>query len=128
MKTKILILILTISNIVGVVSQESTLELTFTAKYSGLYVSLDSILIENLTQGGDTTLFSPDTILVLEYITSIGDSKANESNSISVSQNHPNPFSGQTTINIGVTKKETIDISIHDLLGRELLHYSNSLN
>ncbi len=52
------------------------MELIFTAENNGLYVPLDSIFIENLTQGGDTTLYAPDTVLMLDYITSIENNKA----------------------------------------------------
>ena len=72
------------------------MELTFTAENNGQYVPLDSIFIENLTQGGDTTLYAPDTVLVLDYITSIGDNEAIGENTFSVSQNYPNPFKGKT--------------------------------
>ena len=46
---------------------QNTIELTFTAENNGQHVPLDSIFIENLTQGGDTTLYAPDTVLVLDY-------------------------------------------------------------
>ena len=71
---------------------QSTIELTFTAENNGQYVPLDSILIENLTQGGDTTLYAPDTVLVLDYVTSIGNNETIGENTIYVSQNYPNPF------------------------------------
>ena len=127
MKTKILILTLALGYVFVAFSQKATLELTFTAKYNGQYVPLDSILIENLTQGGDTILYAPDTVLVLEYITSIGDHAVIGQNSISFSQNYPNPFTGQTTIHINVPEKENVDIMISDLSGREVVHYCNTL-
>ena len=75
MKTKILLAIVTIGFILSSFSQKATIELTFTAENNGQYVPLDSIFIENLTQGGDTTLYAPDTVLVLDYITSIGNNE-----------------------------------------------------
>lgn len=59
MKSKTLLLILALGFIISVFSQKPSLELTFTAVDNGQYVALDSVLIENLTQGGDTfTLFT----------------------------------------------------------------------
>ena len=44
-------------------AQKPTMTLTFTADNNGQHVPLNSILIENLTQGGDTTLYAPDTVV-----------------------------------------------------------------
>jgi hypothetical protein len=46
---------------------QNTITLTFTAEVNGNHQPLDSILIQNLTQGGDTTLYPPDTLLVLDH-------------------------------------------------------------
>ena len=73
MKTKTILSILTLAIAISAFSQKATLELTFTAEDNGQYVSLDSILIENLTQGGDTALYAPDTVLLIDYVTGIGD-------------------------------------------------------
>ncbi|MCD4665450.1 MAG: hypothetical protein K8R68_09265, partial [Bacteroidales bacterium] len=62
MKTKTLLSVLTNGLILSSYNQKPTLELTFTAENNGQYVPLDSILIENLDQGGDTTLYAPDTV------------------------------------------------------------------
>ncbi|MBK6894023.1 MAG: hypothetical protein IPH00_13060 [Flavobacteriales bacterium] len=45
--------------------QAQVITLTFTGQYQGDPVSLDSMLVLNLTQGGDVTLYYPDTVLVL---------------------------------------------------------------
>lgn len=127
MKTKIFLLSLALGHIFVVFSQKATLELTYTATDNGQYIPLDSVFIENLTQGGDTILYAPDTILVLDYITGIGDNSTVGQQGISVSQNYPNPFSGQTTIYINVPEKEKIEISICDILGREVANYKNVL-
>jgi uncharacterized protein (TIGR02145 family) len=128
MKTKIFLSILALGLFVSAFSQKPTMELTFTAEYNGQYVPLDSIFIENLTQGGDTTLYAPDTILVFDYNTSIGDNEAIGENSFSVSQNYPNPFKGKTTVNLYLKEKEHIKITILDIIGRQVAHYDNTLN
>ncbi len=114
-------------------AQRPTMELTFTAGNDGQYVPLDSILIENITQGGETTLYAPDTVLVLDYVTSIGDNGAIHTdklgeNSFSVSQNYPNPFKGKTTVNLYLPEKDDVKITVRDILGRGLTHYENTLN
>ena len=128
MKTKIFLSILALGLIVSAFGQKPTIELTFTAENNGQYVPLDSILIENLTLGGDTTLYAPDTVLVLDYVASIGDTEAIGKNSFSVSQNYPNPFKGKTEVNLYLPEKEHIKITVRDILGRELAQYENTLN
>lgn len=128
MKTRGLILVLALGLIVSAFSQKPTMELTFTAEFNEQHVPLDSILIENLTQGGDTMLYAPDTVLVLDYVTNIGDSKALGENTFSVSQNYPNPFKGETKVNLYLPEKEYIRITVRDIVGRELALYENTLN
>jgi hypothetical protein len=55
-------------NSLGLFSQRSNMELTFTADSSAAYIQLDSIKIMNRTQGGDTVLYWPDTVLSIYYI------------------------------------------------------------
>ncbi|MCD4732185.1 MAG: T9SS type A sorting domain-containing protein, partial [Bacteroidales bacterium] len=126
MKTKISLSILALLFIFSAFSQKPTIELTFTATYDGQYVPLESILIENLTQGGDITLTYPDT--VLSIITNIQDNGSSTENGLYVFQNYPNPFKQQTSIDLFLPEKEGINISVLDILGRELTHYKNTLN
>ena len=128
MKTKIFLLFLALGLIVSAFSQKPTIELTFTAENNGQYVPLDSILIENLTQGGDTIIYPPDTVLVLDYVTGTENKFINSENTFSVSHNYPNPFSGKTRININMPQKKSITITIRDMVGRELVRWQKSLN
>jgi len=107
---------------------QQTMELTFTAQYNGQSVALDSIYIENLTQGGDTTLYAPDTLLVLDYVTSIDDRETTEKNTFSVSQNYPNPFKEKTEVILFLPEKDDITITIRDVMGREIANYAGTLN
>ena len=127
MKTKIFLSVLALGLIVSAFSQKPTMELTFTAENNGQYVPLDSILIENLTQGGDTILYAPDTVLMLYYV-SIGDNEAIGKNTFFVSQNYPNPFTDHTIINIYLPDKEHIEITIRGVLGGEVAFYETTLN
>ena len=133
MKIKILLSILAFGLILNAFSQKPTMEFTFTAENNGQYVPMDSLIIENLTQGGDTTFYAPDTVFVLDYVTSIGNNETIHTdkfgkNTISVSQNYPNPFKGKTKINLYLPEKDNIEITVRDILGRELAHYKNTLN
>ena len=129
MKSKILLSVLVFGLIVSSFAQHVIISLTFEALHNEQDVTLDRIFIENLTQGGDTTLYAPDNILVLDnYILSIDDYESIGGNAISVSQNYPNPFKEETAINLYVPEDEYIKIDIRDILGRKLAHYENTLN
>ncbi len=113
---------------VSAFAQRPVLDLSFSASYYDQPVPLDSIFIENLTQGGDTSLYAPDTVLVLEYITGIGDHEVIDGNIFSVSQNYPNPFREKTTVELFLPEKKKIKITIRDILGRELMQSEKTLN
>jgi len=128
MKTKICISILTVGLYINAFGQKPTMELTFTAENNGQCIPVDSILIENLTQNVDTTLYAPDTILVIDDVTGIGENRASDENTLSVSQNYPNPFKVKTEFNLYLPEKENIKITGRDIIGRELVHYEDILN
>ena len=97
--------------------QNPYLELTYTAVDNATNVQLDSIKIMNRTQGCDTVLYSPDTLLLLgsdfgtnEYIES--------ENVLQVFQNYPNPVIDQTTVSIYVPDRNEVRIIITDAIGR----------
>jgi uncharacterized protein (TIGR02145 family) len=122
MKTRILLTILMIAMIMGVMAQKPTMTLTFTADNNGQHVPLNSILIENLTQGGDTTLYAPDTVLVLDYVTGMEENSGLSGNSFSLSQNYPNPMEGKTTVSLWLPERNDILITISDVVGREVVN------
>ncbi len=105
----------------SVMGQKSTITLTFTSAYcQGTYVPLDSIRISNNTQGVDTALFYPDTVLVL--VTNVGIPGYKMSgDGFRVIQNCPNPSTGQTKISIFVPEKDKVVISLTDVRGNSLL-------
>jgi uncharacterized protein (TIGR02145 family) len=107
-------------------SQRSTMELTFTAVDSTTYVQLDSIRIMNRTQGGDTVLYWPDTVLSFNYV---GLPETTDKNTaFQVFQNYPNPVVDQTTISIHVPEKDEVSIIITDILGRVIVESEWVLN
>jgi uncharacterized protein (TIGR02145 family) len=126
-KIETLTLIFVIAISISTFSQKPTMELTFTAENSGQHIPLDSVFIKNITQGGDTTLYAPDTVLILDYVASIEEKEAIGENTFSVSQNYPNPFKGKTEFKLYLSEKEHINITVRDIAGRELEHYEKTL-
>ncbi len=109
-------------------SQKSLIELVFTAIYNNQSLTLDSIYIENLTQGGDTILYGQDTTLELNYL-GFDYLEGIEESKFKISQNYPNPLiNGESIINLSMPNREHVKIIVFDLLGRELLHYNNTLD
>ena len=49
-------------------TKSQTIDLTFTAIENTEWIQLDSIIVMNQTLGGDTTLFWPDTVLIMDYL------------------------------------------------------------
>jgi hypothetical protein len=50
----------------GCTLRAQVITITFEAMLNGAPIPLDSILAMNLTQGGDTTIYLPDNVLVLD--------------------------------------------------------------
>ncbi len=84
----------------------------------------DSIVIENVSQGGKTTLYAPDTLLQLDYLTSIGIGHSIIQD-FRLMQNKPNPFSGETQISIIMPKAGNLQINILNLLGQKVVSFHN---
>jgi uncharacterized protein (TIGR02145 family) len=98
---------------------------SFTATRACEYIPLDSVVIENLTLGGDTTLYWNDTVLTFIF-SSISDEIVADSK-FHVSQNYPNPFDTKTNIDVFANKKDTYIFNIYDLTGKNILQYSKCL-
>jgi uncharacterized protein (TIGR02145 family) len=107
--------------------QKPVMELTFTAACDGQYVPTDSINIENLTQGSDTTLYAPDTVLVLDYIVGIQEHSSSILQAFTVMQNYPNPFSAETSIDVYLPEEDELRIRVYDLTGREVTCFEQTL-
>ncbi len=119
MKTKVLLTVIMSTIMFNALGQKSDINLTFTAVDSADYVQLDSIKIMNRTQGGDTVLYYPDTVLSL-YFVGIPEIDKKD-NLFYVFQNYPNPVMDQTTISLFIPEKDKVSIVITDLLGRVII-------
>ena len=105
----------------GLCAQTATMTLTFTAENNGQHVPMNSILIENLSQGGDTTLYEPDTVLVLDYITGINHPYSIDGKKLMLSQNFPNPMHGKSEVNLSLPNSGSVLMLVSDIMGRELV-------
>jgi uncharacterized protein (TIGR02145 family) len=127
LKTKVILSLLVGAVMTSVYSQKPTLELTFTAIDSDSYVTLNRIMVMNRTQGGDTVLYYPDTVLVLDYQVGINEASLDKTDLL-VFQNYPNPFKDQTTITLYVPENGKVDFMITDLLGRQVIYTGRELD
>lgn len=103
-----------------ILGQRAMIDLSFSAENNGVHLQLDSIKITNLTQGLDTILYWPDTVLFINYV-GISENR-NRNEGFHLIQNYPNPVSEQTTISFFVPEKDRVRTIVTDLLGRSLLN------
>ncbi len=120
-KAKLLILIMLAAS--AVKAQNIVLE--FHANHSCAQVGLDSLWIENLTQGGMMVLYYPDNIAVFT-VTDIGDFDPGH-NQLHVSQNYPNPFSALTYIDVYLATPDVVSLNVYDLTGRTVVRHEDIL-
>jgi len=120
MNSKILCVLASIMLIACAYGQKTSIELSFTANENAIYTQLDMIKVTNLSQGGDTSLYYPDTVLVLEYPAGT-DHPGSQSNNFSLFQNYPNPAGQFTTISMYVPERDEVGITVADVAGRMLL-------
>jgi uncharacterized protein (TIGR02145 family) len=125
MKTKILLFFM-VSGIVSGTMGQNTIDLTFTAVDNATYVQLDSIKVMNRTQGGDTVLYWPDTVLSFNYVglPEISD----ENNTFKILQNYPNPVDDKTTLSLYVPEKDKVSIIVADIMGRVIVQNERVLD
>lgn len=101
-------------------SAQNTLTLTFQGQdQNGAYFQLDSVQIENLTQGWTETLVYPDTELILTVSVGINDYTCWDNTSI-----YPNPFEGNTILAIGEMQGGPVHLRVTDVQGRLCAEYS----
>ena len=126
MKKKLLLSILALGLFLNTFCQ-STIELSFTAVDNADFEQLDSIMVMNKTQGGDTVLYYPDTNLVLDY--QVGISEINTGyGRFQVFQNYPNPVKDKTIISFYIPEKDNVSLFVTDILGRVLINTEHDLD
>ena len=115
MKSRFTLLFTLVMACIVTMGQRSVIELSFTAVDSAAYVQLDSIRIMNRTQGGDTVLYWPDT--VLNYPLGFTD-LYKKITGFQLYQSYPNPVEDQTTFNLSIPEQGQVNLMVTDMLGR----------
>jgi uncharacterized protein (TIGR02145 family) len=103
----------------GLRSQSITI--TFDATLNGASIPLDSILVMNLTAGGDTTIYFPDNELVL---ITVGIREAGSPDL--AMRSLPNPFAGSTEVMLEAAGGVAV-IALYDIAGREIVSQAANL-
>lgn len=98
---------------------QTTVKLSFTGRDSAAWVQLDSIRVTNLSQGGDTLLHWPDTMLSFLYV-DVGPVPPGES-PFGITKYYPNPSDGLTSFFLFMPDKDRVWLSVRDVLGRVVL-------
>jgi uncharacterized protein (TIGR02145 family) len=119
MKAKSIFTFSTLLIIINSFSQNSTIELKFTAINNTTYQILDSVKVMNRNQGCDTVVYFPDTILKLDFPVDIRD-YAYRTKGFRIEQNFPNPVIMYTTILIYVPQADNVKINLFDIRGQHV--------
>lgn len=93
--------------------------ITFNGSLNGSPIPLDSILVMNLTQAGDTTVYFPNNVLVLSAV-GMEESMRMEALPMDVL---PNPFEGIADVLLESTGGDLL-LTLCDATGRELISYA----
>ncbi|PLX08508.1 MAG: hypothetical protein C0596_06530 [Marinilabiliales bacterium] len=113
----IVMLLVTITTFVTL-SYSQEINLTFKSTYACAYEGLDSVKVENLTQGGDTVLYYPDTVLTIN-LSGIEEHLLSKQG-FYISQNYPNPFANETKFEVNVIEDNHYSFQVIDLTGKQV--------
>lgn len=106
----------------SVVAQNS-ISLVFTGvdQYNK-YVKLDNVTIENLTREWSETIIFPDTIYTMNIGVGINEHSLDKGMQVM-----PNPFNGNTRVNIFASKEEMVRMLLVDINGKKCAEYNGNL-
>jgi uncharacterized protein (TIGR02145 family) len=124
---KHLLLLCLLASTLSYLTAQTTIHLTFTGEVNGNHQTLDSVLIQNLSQGGDTTLYGTDTVLVLDHGIGIDDRVPEVGNQMILHPAYPNPVTHTSTIRLWLPQEGPVTMSLFDLPGRELATFNRFL-
>ncbi len=113
--------------ITGIRAQSGPISISFTAIDDKTYARIGIIKVMNLTNGADTVLLWPDTVLVLNQPSGIAINPQSEEG-FKVWQNYPNPAGSLTSIAVSVPGKDIVTMTITDVSGRELINSRSDLD
>ena len=113
------------------VFSQTPITLTFQAKDSLTQASLvlDSVLVTNLAENCDTTLYRPVSVFNLLVLKPHGieDPTSGISESFILMQNIPNPFQGSTLVRIYQKNVGELNLAVYDNSGKRLSEFHNRL-
>ena len=110
--------------------QKEIISLSFNAKDSITQnpLVLDSVYINNITLGCDTSLYNPVSDLSINILhVGINDPASENSASFTVMQNVPNPFPGSTLVRIYLKTEGALNLAVYNTQSKQLSEYHNSL-
>ena len=131
MKTKNIIIsfiaIIIFGNMYG---QKGDIVLSFSGKNieTNATVLLESVFIDNLTVGCDTTIYGESPFLYLSWPSLIGDNIIGNNEPFSLKPNYPNPFSDITHFEIDIKGKQSLKIVLVDINGSIISEINKELN
>ncbi|MFT3884029.1 MAG: FISUMP domain-containing protein [Flavobacteriales bacterium] len=91
-----------------------SISVTFEGLLNGTSVALDSVVVKNLTSGGDTTVYDTEATFTLGSV-GVHEAAADPD----LMQCMPNPFTGSAEIVVRSSGGEML-VTVHDATGREL--------
>ena len=102
---------------------QNSISLVFTGiDQHNRYVRINSVTIENLTRGWSETILFPDTVYTMNISTGIEESVQEKGMQVM-----PNPFDGNTRVNIFASKSETVKMLLVDINGKNCAEYNGTL-
>lgn len=104
------------------VGQTVTIKFTGTTQ-SNEHVTLDSVVVTNLTRGWQEVVRYPDTTLILTNNVGIEDHPS----STLLSQNMPNPFNGTTQFSLSLNTPERVQMTLSDIQGRMVAQWAEEM-
>ncbi len=93
-----------------------SMELSFSALNNLDYIQIDSVKIMNKSQGSDTVLYYPDTLLMLNYTVATAESDP-EKNDLRLMPFFPNPVTGKALIRVFVPERGLVDLTVSNITG-----------
>ena len=108
----------------GAFAQETIV--SFSGRLNGsAYCQLDSVVVTNLESHWSETVVYPDSVIVLSATTG---SDAMIAESQGLLQNVPNPFNGETRVELSVLHCENVSLRLLDVTGKVYAQYDGMVN
>ena len=116
--------ILFISAFSNFTAAQQSIHVTFTGLQGSANVPMDSLVIRNLSQGSDTVLYFPDSVL---YFLWAGQPEQQFGSDL-ITGPYPNPGEGQTFVNVYLEKAVTLSWELSGVSGQVLAANKKQLN